>query len=221
MKIKTLNVLVLFLPLFVTVLQAQKYRIQNKIGIYGGITQYDIDTNSFTTKSENGWLMGLTTVVNIPHKWYNLSYKIQFSENEIGIFGTPATSQEPEFIDYKLFVAQAALIGHIKVFKNHFSIDVGPMIQYNGNLDLKKRSQEAYIIDGYNTITAKGISEISGFNANATLGVSLGFNMFKIKAAYIYSATNILNKLNKQNFSENTNFKGNQSMLVFAAMVVL
>ncbi|RNC88146.1 MAG: hypothetical protein ED556_02885 [Winogradskyella sp.] len=220
MRTKTPILLVATILLFVTFSQAQRYRIQNGIGIYGGLTQYDLNTDDLITNSGNGWLIGLAATVDLPHKWYNLSYNIQLSENQLGVLGAPTINQQPEFIDYKLFAAQVALIGHIKVFKNYFTIDAGPMIQYNGNLDLKDDSKENYIIEGFNTITANDLSEISRFNVNGTIGAAIGFDNFKLRAQYIYGFLNSFNKTNSQNVSENIDFKGNQSMLVFGAMVV-
>ncbi|WP_296343697.1 hypothetical protein [Winogradskyella sp.] len=52
-----------------------------------------------------------------------------------------------------------------------------------------------------NKITANDISEVSRFNINGTIGVSLGFETFKLRAQYIYSLTNILNKRNDQNLA--------------------
>ncbi|SHG81671.1 hypothetical protein [Winogradskyella jejuensis] len=220
MKLKALYSFALFSLFFVSSLFAQNYRIQNGFGIYGGLTQFDIETNSLVTQKDNGWLVGLAATVDLPHKWYNVSYNIQFSENKLGILALSAGGSQEEAVDYKLFTAQVALLGHLKLIKNHITIDAGPMLQYNSNLDIQDEAKENYLVSGYNTITAKDISEISRFNVNGAVGVSAGFDKFKVRAQYIYGFTNMLNKLNNQNFSENNDFKGNQSMLVFSAMVI-
>ena len=64
------------------------YKIKNGIGLQGGITQYDILTDNFETKSGNsGFIGGMAASVDIPHKWYNVSYNIQFSQNHVEILG--------------------------------------------------------------------------------------------------------------------------------------
>lgn len=225
MKNRHLFLLVAFCIGFVTNINAQHrtYRIQNGIGITGALTQYDIVTDNFETKKGNGWLFGASATVDIPNKWYNVSYSIQLSENTLEIASRESnTNTTPIFTEYKIFAAQISLLGHIKIAKNYFTIDVGPMLQYNGKLELKDDSQELYFIQGYDNLQAKDLAEISNFNANGVAGVSLGFPNFKLKAHYIYGFTNILKKLDSQNLdtsgSTETKFKGNQSMLVFGAM---
>ena len=64
---KQLNLLVAITLLFVTNLFAQRpnYDIKNFIGLYGGITQFDILTDNFTPEKQDGWLAGLTGMVNV------------------------------------------------------------------------------------------------------------------------------------------------------------
>lgn len=220
MKIKSFQMFVALSVLYVTVSAAQNYRIQNGIGVYGGLTQFDIDTDNFATQKGNGWLVGLAATVDIPHRWYNVSYNIQLGENKLGIAGFPLGGTQTEFVDYKIFTAQIALVGHLKLIKKYLTLDAGPMLQYNSDLDLEDETKETYIIDGFNTISANDILEISNFNVNATVGLTAGFDNFKIRGQYIYGFTNILGKLNDKTFSEEVDFKGNQSMLVFSAMFV-
>ena len=220
MKIKSFQIFVALSVLFVTISTAQNYRIQNGIGVYGGLTQFNIDTDNFVTEKGNGWIVGLAATVDLPHRWYNVSYNIQLGENKLGIAALPLLGNQAEFIDYKVFTAQIALVGHLKLIKKYLTLDAGPMLQYNSDLDLEDETKETYIIDGFNTIRANEISEISNFNLNATMGLTAGFDNFKLRAQYIYGFTNILGKLNDNTFSESVDFKGNQNMLVFSAMVV-
>jgi hypothetical protein len=67
---------------------------------------------------------------------------MQLSESTIGVSARPTiVSSEETFIDYKLFAAQIVLLTHIKIIKNYFTIDVGPILQYNSRLELKDRDQ--------------------------------------------------------------------------------
>ncbi len=225
MNFKQSFLLVAICICFVTKSFSQKgnYRITNGIGIFGGITKLDITTNNFTTKQGDGFMGGLLAIVDIPHRWYNMSFGMQLSESTIGILGRPNISTTTdEFIDYKMFAAQVALLGHIKVIPNHFTIDVGPMLQYNSKLEFKEKGQEDYYINNYNNLTAEDIADISQFNLNGAIGASVGIKNFKLKAQYIYGFTNILKKLENQDLDTvggNARFKGNQTMLVLGAMV--
>ena len=89
--------------------QHKRYAIKNGIGILGGITQFDITTDNFVTKSGSGFIGGLTATVDIPHKWYTVSYGMQLSENSIEISGrqTAGIATE-EMLEYKLMTVQVA-----------------------------------------------------------------------------------------------------------------
>jgi len=209
---------------FVTPIFSQhgSYRISNGFGIMGGITQYDIQTDNFVTTKGNGFIGGMSAVVDIPHKWYNISFGMQLSENHLEIAGRASDLGASQNIEYKLFAAQVALLMHVKVIENYFTIDLGPMIQYNGKLELEDKSQKPFIVENYNVLTAENITNISQFHFNGAIGASAGIRQFKLKAQYIYGFTNMLNKLNDKDFdtsgSGDSNFKGNQSMLAFTAI---
>ena len=210
---------------FVTKSFSQKgnFRISNGIGIIGGITQFDIDTDNFNTKSSNGFIGGLMATVDIPLRWYNVSFGMQLSENAIEISGRPdLISTQEAFVEYKMFAAQVAMLLHVKVIPNHFTIDFGPMLQYNGRLEFKDKNQEGYYINNYTNLSAQDITNISQFNFNGALGASLGIKNFKLKAQYVYGLTNILKKLEGQDIDTvggDSRFKGNQTMLVLGAVL--
>ena len=118
-----------------------------------------------------------------------------------------------------MFAAQIALLLHVKIVKNYFTLDVGPMLQYNGELEIKDKDQENYYLNNFDNLLAQDISDISKFNVNGAVGLSAGYKFFHLKAQYVYGFTNTLSKLNKQDLIEsNEKFKGNQSFLVFTAM---
>ena len=96
------------------------------------------------------------------------------------------------------------------------------MLQYNGKLELKDRTQEGYYVNNYSNLTTQDITNISQFNLNGAVGASVGVRNFKLKAQYIYGFTNILKKLENQNLDTSggdSRFKGNQNMLVLGAIV--
>jgi hypothetical protein len=224
MKFKHYSLLVAFTVGFVTTTYSQHttFAIKNGFAVLGGISQYDIITDNFTTKSRLGWVGGLSSTVDIPNEWYNVSYGMQVSENNLEISGRAIRDVEGnEMIEYKLMAVQLGFTYHAKVINNIVTIDFGPQLQYNGKLELKDKTKEGYFINGYDNLTAEEIVDISQFNVNGMAGISAGIGSFRIKAQYIYGFLNILNKLNDKNFnvgSATEKFKGNQSMLVFAVM---
>lgn len=225
MKKTQFALLVVIILCFVTKNFAQKrnHRITNGISITGAITKFDIATTNFTTKQGDGFLGGFSATVDIPHKWYNVSFGMQLSESTMGISARPdAVVANSEFIDYKLFAAQVAILGHIKVIPDYFTIDLGPMLQYNSKLELKDKTKESYFVDNYSNLMTEDITNISQFNFNGAIGASVGLKFIKLKAQYIYGFTNILKKLENQNLDTvggDARFKGNQNMLVLGVMV--
>ncbi len=196
--------------------------ITNGIGVGGGLTQFDIKTDNFETKEGNGWIGGMAATLDLPHRWYTVSYGMQVSESTMEIMGRslPVSATEP--LEYKLMMVQMQFLFHAKLAKDYLMIDAGPMLQYNSKLELKDDSQENYLINGYTNLMAKEISDISKFNVNASVGATAGFNHFKLRVQYIYGLTNMFNKLNDQNLDatpDNKTFKGNQSMLAFMAFI--
>ena len=225
MKFKYSFLLVAILTCFVTKSFAQRgnYHITNGIGVFGGITKFDIKTDNFITSQGSGFLGSMSATVDIPHRWYNISFGMQLSESSIGISAREtALIANETFIDYKLFAAQIGLLGHIKVGSPYFTIDLGPMLQYNSKLELKDKEFENYYINNYDNLIASDISSISQFNINGLVGATVGFDFIKLRAQYIYGFTNIFKKLNTQNLDAsggNSSFKGNQNMLVLGAMI--
>jgi hypothetical protein len=209
---------------FVTLSFAQHktYKIKNGIGLQGGITQFDILTDNFETKANNGFIGGLAASVDIPHRWYNVSYNILLSENNIDINASSLGSLNEEFVEYKMFTAQVSFLFHIKLISNNVTLDAGPMLQFNSPLELKDSSKEGYVINGYDNLLTEDITDISQFNANGAIGLSAGFGSFMLRAQYVYGFTNILGKLNDQDLNignKTDKFKGNQSLLAFTAIL--
>lgn len=225
MKKIQLYLLVALSVCFVTKTFSQngKYDIVNGIGIFGGLTKVDLITDNFVTTQGDGFVGGMSATVEINHRWYNMSYGLHLSESTISILGRPtASSTTDEFVDYKLFAAQLALMMHVKLAGSYVTLDVGPMLQYNSRLEFEDKAQEGYFINNYDNLLATDISNISQFNLNGALGITAGFKFIKLRAHYIYGATNILKKLESEDIDTSggdSRFKGNMSMLLFGAMI--
>ena len=225
MQIRQFIILVALSIGFVTTSYSQRrgiINITNGIGIGGGLTQFDIQTDNFETKAGNGWIGGMAATLDLPHRWYTVSYGMQVSESNMEIMGRSLPGSNLEPLEYKLMKVQAQFLFHLKLAQDYLMVDAGPMLQYNGELELKDSDQENYLIDGYSNLLAKDISDISKFNVNASIGATAGFNHFKLRVQYIYGLTNMFNKLNDQNLDTNPSnetFKGNQSMLSFMAFI--
>ncbi|WP_336066822.1 hypothetical protein [Mesoflavibacter sp. CH_XMU1404-2] len=224
MKTNNFILLVAFCIGFVTINYAQRknYNIKNGFAIGGGLTQFDIITDNFETKSDTGWLIHMSATVDIPHKWYNVSYGMQLSENKMSVNGfASALSSNFEPIDYKILTAQVAFLMHAKLAGPYLTLDFGPVLQYNSDLEFDDEGQEEWIIAEFDSLLAKDFVDITNFNVNGAIGLTAGFENFKVRGQYIYGFTNILGDLNDSNAANFTNkkFKGNQSMLTVALLI--
>ena len=225
MQIRTYILLVALTIGFVTISHSQpkNYEIKNGFNFGGGITFLDIITDNFETKQGNGWLISAGIGAALPNKWYDISYNIQLLENNLEISGrmTDDVAGE-EMIEYKMFAAQAGLVFSVNVISSYLTVDLGPQLQYNGELELTNDTQESYFINGYDNLGATDISDISRFNINGMAGVTAGFGSFKIRGQYIYGLLNSLDKLNDQNLDVGNapKFEGHTSILTLAAFFV-
>ena len=96
---------------FVTPILAQhgNYQISNGFGVMGGITQYDIVTDNFITTKGNGFIGGMSATADLPHRWYNVSFGMQLSENHLEISGRSSSlGPSGQDIEYKLLAAHVA-----------------------------------------------------------------------------------------------------------------
>ena len=210
---------------FVTISYGQRksYKIKNGIGLQGGITQFDILTDNFKTKASTGFIGGMSASVDLPHKWYNVSYNIKLSESKVDIDAFQLGSLSNEFVEYKVFAADISFLLHVKLISNNLTLDVGPMLQYNSELELSDDDKEGYIVSGYDTLFTEDIRDITNFNVNGAVGLTLGVRRLFIRAQYIYGFTNMLGNLNKQdlNIGNSDKFKGNQSLMALTLNITL
>lgn len=223
MKFRLPFLLVALTICFVTFSEAQSYKIKNGIAIQGGLTQFDINTENFTTKKGNGFIGGMAATVDLPHKWYTVSYGMLLSENNLEISGRMTDDVVGnEMIEYKMMTVQIGFLFHAKIINENLTLDIGPQLQYNGKLELKDSENESYFINGYDSLMATDITDISQFNANGVVGVTTGFGAFRLRVQYGYGFTNIFNKLNNSNLNVGvgeSKFKGNQELLSLTAMI--
>ena len=183
-----------------------EYRDSNRIGISFGVNQFILNTNNFQTNSGTGWNGGLSMRGNYYDNW-DAVYAMQFSENNFSV----ATNNgfKTEDTNYKLSSAQISLLFSYKIVENHLSVELGPLVQINGKLNVEK-GKENNIITG-TTLLAKDIVDISKFNFYPTIGITAGVRHVRLNVSYQYGINNMLGNLNKQNLGYS--FKGNAGIL--------
>lgn len=193
--------------LFASVSFAQYgYRDSNRIGIFGGVNQFTLNTNNFQTKPGTGWNAGLSMRGNFYNDW-DMVYAMQFSQNNFSVATNSGFIAEDT--NYKLSSAQISLLFSYKIIENHLSVEIGPLLQINGKLNVDK-NKENNIISG-TTLLAKDIVDISQFNFYPVIGITAGVRHVRLNVSYQYGVNNMLGNLNDKNLGYS--FKGNPGIL--------
>ena len=135
------------------------YRDSNRIGISFGVNQFTLNTNDFQTKPGTGWNGSLSMRGNYYNNW-DMVYAMQFSENNFSV--VTESGYITEDTNYKLSSVQISLMWSYKIIESHLSVEMGPLVQINGKLNVEK-GKENNIITG-TTLLAKDIVDISQFN---------------------------------------------------------
>lgn len=208
--------------LFLQQLTAQRnYEEYNRLGLNAGLTIFDINTDDFNTKQGIGFMGGFTTRGSFRNN-FDLIYGLNYYNAEIEIFardiGDVSGTFDQQYVPYSIQSAQLNFLASYNIIKHHLSIEVGPVLNVNGKMKLKSDRYENYIIDGYNTLRAKDIQDISKINFHVLGGLTAGLENFRISGHYQYGVTNMLKNLNDKNL-ENKDFEGHGSTIVFMAII--
>jgi len=201
--------------LFFQLAEAQRnYNDYNLLGIQGGYTIFDLNTDDLTTESGSGFQVGFTSRGAFRNN-FDLIYGISFSSESVKVLGNDIL--EERLLEYNISGALLNFLGSYNIVKKHLSVEFGPMLQVSGKMKLKDSAFENYVLDGYNTLLAKDIQDISTINLRLAGGITAGAENFRVTAQYQYGVTNTLNKLNDKEL-ENDDFKGNTSTILLGAV---
>jgi hypothetical protein len=217
MSLKT-SVLVTLLIIFIQNTSAQRnHDSYNHLGITAGFTQFDLNTSDLVTSQGSGFIAGFTTRGSFYNK-FDMIYGINFLSSGVEVKGSnPTNVLDTQNIDYTIQAVQITFQGSYNFIRNHLSIEAGPVLNINGKMQLDTENLEDYILDGYSTLRAGDIQDISKVNFHIATGLTAGLENFRLMAQYQFGITNTLNKLNDQNL-ENTDFEGTNSMLILAVL---
>jgi hypothetical protein len=192
----------------------RNYEGYNFLGIQGGISFFDIQTDDLVTKQEMGFTAGFTTRGAFRND-FDLIYGLSFQNSSVVEGSLGGDTQN---ISYTIQGAQINFLGSYNIVVKHLSIEFGPVFSINGKMKLDRDEYEDYILTGYQELTAKDIQDISRFNVRLAAGLTTGLEHFRISAQYQYGLTNILGGLNGNDL-ENDNFKGNSSTIIVSGVI--
>ena len=216
MNIKKLLFATLCLFLGQQAFSQRNYDGYNFLGIQGGITFFDIQTDDLVTMQKEGFTAGFTTRGAFRNN-FDLIYGLSFQSASVGVEGRSILG-DTQNIGYTIQGVQLNFLGSYNIIVKHLSLEFGPIFDLNGKMKLADDKYGDYILTGYNTLTAADIQDISKFNVRLAGGLTAGLEHFRISAQYQYGVTNILGGLNDKGL-ENEDFKGNSSTIVLMGVI--
>jgi hypothetical protein len=219
-RLKNFLFVTFFLFTFQLIVAQRNYENYNRLGLNGGFTISNISTDDLITTAGDGFIAGFTTRGSFRNN-FDLIYGLSFVSEQVKVLAkgvSPSNGINEQFLEYTVSGAQLNFLGSYNIVKHHLSVEFGPILQVNGKMKLQQERFGEYIIDGYTTLRAEDIQDISKIGLRAMGGITAGLESFRISAQYHYGVTNILNKLNDQSL-ENSNFEGHTSTILIAAVV--
>lgn len=217
MQKPTYITLVLISLLFVTKSFSQgRYDNYNRFGISAGIHQFDIRTNDLVTTKSTGFQGGLSTRGTVA-RHFDMVYFLHLNWHEFNVLGRETASATiNQEIPFNLLAAKIGVLGSYKISEKHFSVEFGPALQLSEKFEIDSQFED-YVLQGYDTFTAKEARQTNRLNVMGVIGISAGFQSFKISLQYEYGFTNVLSKLTV----DNNKLKGNIEQLSVLATFYL
>jgi hypothetical protein len=202
-----------------TTLAQQRFTEYNYLGITGGITQFDILTDDLTTDAGQSFMLGFHTRGAFYNN-FDLVYGINFYDSSVGVLAKPAIPVvgSERYIDYSIQSALVHVLLSFNVVRDYLTLEAGPMLNISGKLKLDDDAFEDYILEGYDTLRAQDIQDVSKVNFRVMGGLTAGFKRFKVNLQYQYGVTNMLNNLNEKDLAEVNDIEGHSATVVLAGI---
>lgn len=204
----------------------RNYDQNNHLGIYGGVGFFDIITDNFQTEQGTGYTFGFQTRGAFYNN-FDLIYGISFVQSEVGILarnvGDPTSNFQSQYVNYTMQAAQINFLASMYIINEHLSIEAGPILNVNGKLKIDREEFENFVVDGYDTLRASDLENVSRVHFLLAGGITAGIEHFRLGAMYQYGVSNLFNRYNDIADIEKPNgkFSGNTSSILLTAILYL
>ncbi len=224
MSLKTLLFVTFLTFIFHQSFSQRNFEEYNLLGFNGGITFFDIETSNFQTKQRTGFVGGFTTRGTF-YNDFDLIYGINFVSNQLSILAMDANipNSKSTYLNYSIQGVQITFMASYNIIRHHLTLEAGPVLYVNGKMKLKSENFSDHIIDGYQTLKATDIENISKVNFHVLGGLSTGIRNFRLSAHYQYGVSNTLRALNDRDIEKSNagSFKGNSTSFILLATIYL
>lgn len=173
----------------------------NRLGLQGKYAALTLDSDNLEVEGGNGFLGGFTTRGRLYNNW-GVVYGIDFLSINAEIGTSGPNGLQDEQTRFNLLGAQLNLLASYNLIGQNLAIDIGPALLVNGNLSLDDRSQGSNIVNGYTTLTAEEVQEVSRINPFGVIALTGGWESVRFTLQYQYGLTNFFGNLNDQDFTD-------------------
>ncbi len=188
----------------------------NRLGLQGGVNQFNIMTDDLQVSPKMSWTAGFITRASF-YRDFQFVYGMNFYDFRVDINGREKlelTSPEKP-IEYNMIGVQGSFFGSYKIIDHYLSVEAGPVVQVNGKMEARQ-DKELYYVGNYN-LNATDIENVSTFNFNLAVGLSGGWEAVKLWAQYQYGVNNLLKGLDDEGLQEKDSdapsFSGKMSII--------
>lgn len=210
---KSIVLLAYFLASYGGALAQGEIVLKNNLTLSGGISYFDLRTGNLETKPNLGYLFGLSMRQSLVSR-FDVVYGFNFHSSVLAVRGQETQYLQDEEIEYTVQGLQLKGLACYNIFPGHLSVDVGPIFQFNGKMNINARQDDKVLLAGTKGVLAEEIQDVSKFDFRMSAGITGGLSDYRLSVQYQYGLGNFLEPLNKK-FPEN-NFKGNTSTFIVA-----
>lgn len=167
----------------------------NRIGVQGGITYGKIASEDFDFNYGTGYTGGFSTRATAGEHILFL-YGINFFRAKTSMEVREAITMDPRKIDFNLSGAQVNFFLGYRVLREHLSVELGPILQFNGKLS-PDEGNENYWLRDYD-INVEALENIAKVNMSLAAQISGGFPKLKFWVQYQYGLSNMFGDIDLQ-----------------------
>lgn len=188
----------------------------NRLGIQGRYAALTIDSDNVDITGGNGFLGGFSTRGRYYNNW-GMIYGMDFLSINSEVATSGSAGLQAQSTSYNLIGAQLNLLASYNLIGQHLAIDIGPALLINSKMTLDDNNQESNIVNGYTTLTAGELQDVSTINPFGVIAITGGFESVRFTVQYQYGLSNFFGRLEDQDFTDplaiTTDFKATSSIV--------
>ena len=142
----------------------------NRLGAQGKYASLTVTSSEIDITGGNGFLGGFTTRGRLYNNWGAI-YGIDFLNVNAEVATSGAAGLQDQSTRFNIRGAQLNLLASYNLIGQNLAIDFGPTLLING-FSLDDRSQESNIVEGFTTLTAGELQQISRINPFALIALT-------------------------------------------------